>query len=319
MSNTKAQDSGACCFISYCIDLPFDDCDMAGGNWYDSSFCADLVCPAGCIEQLPYGVNGLFSDLYCDHCGPGVQLISDNFMFADPIRADNIVFFGNVYPSLQPSYPDCFDIIFRADNGGVPGDEVYRISCINPGRVEISTSPSRYLYFADISEYDVEIEPGLVHLEIYNNTENDPDTWFWNDGSVGQMESYQGSAWSVTYPEEPWSYDFFTEMAFILGGDCNTLAVHEISPRQLPSIISYNYPNPFNASTLISFSLQKSQYVNLNVYDLLGRKIAVLANENMPAGKHNITFDASDLASGIYYYRLQAGDLIEFKSMTLLK
>ena len=89
----------------------------------------------------------------------------------------------------------------------------------------------------------------------------------------------------------------------------------------IPSTFSIpqNYPNPFNATTHIFFSLPEPQPASLTIYDLLGRKIITLADDYLRAGGHNIAFDASDLASGIYFYRLQAGETIETKRMVLLK
>ena len=80
-----------------------------------------------------------------------------------------------------------------------------------------------------------------------------------------------------------------------------------------------NYPNPFNANTTISFMLRERQDIELSIYDLLGRKISILANGYFDAGIHDITFDAGDLTSGIYFYNLKAGDISETKSMILLK
>ncbi|UCC79267.1 MAG: T9SS type A sorting domain-containing protein [Candidatus Zixiibacteriota bacterium] len=80
-----------------------------------------------------------------------------------------------------------------------------------------------------------------------------------------------------------------------------------------------NYPNPFNANTTVSFTLSEPQYIVLSVYDLLGRKISVLADGYFDAGIHDITFDAGDLSSGIYFYILKTGDISETKSMILLK
>lgn len=80
-----------------------------------------------------------------------------------------------------------------------------------------------------------------------------------------------------------------------------------------------NYPNPFNSSTTIEFSLAKPQYISLKVYDILGREIKTLLNEARSAGKHRISFDASPLSSGVYFCRLQAGDMVETKRMLLLK
>ncbi|UCE67734.1 MAG: T9SS type A sorting domain-containing protein [Candidatus Zixiibacteriota bacterium] len=89
----------------------------------------------------------------------------------------------------------------------------------------------------------------------------------------------------------------------------------------IPSILmlNQNYPNPFNASTAISFRLSVREFVKLAVYDLLGRKVKTLADEERPAGVHTITFDASDLSGGIYFYRLRAGDVTESRMLLLLK
>ena len=80
-----------------------------------------------------------------------------------------------------------------------------------------------------------------------------------------------------------------------------------------------NYPNPFNPSTQIRFTLQSSDVARLTVYDLLGREVAVLVNGTMPAGSHSIAFDASNLTSGVYIYKLEAGGHVMTKRMTLLK
>ncbi|UCC79266.1 MAG: T9SS type A sorting domain-containing protein [Candidatus Zixiibacteriota bacterium] len=80
-----------------------------------------------------------------------------------------------------------------------------------------------------------------------------------------------------------------------------------------------NYPNPFNANTTISFTLSDPQNVVLSIYDLLGRKVSVLADGYYDPGIHNITFDAGDLTSGIYFYNLKVKDISETKSMILLK
>jgi len=83
--------------------------------------------------------------------------------------------------------------------------------------------------------------------------------------------------------------------------------------------LSSNYPNPFNASTTIEFSLDRSRFVMLAVYDLLGRKIQTLINGYVQAGLYSINFDASSISSGVYFYRLQTRDMVETKRMLLLK
>ncbi|MFZ1322391.1 MAG: T9SS type A sorting domain-containing protein [Ignavibacteria bacterium] len=80
-----------------------------------------------------------------------------------------------------------------------------------------------------------------------------------------------------------------------------------------------NYPNPFNPVTNIKFDINKSTDVRLNVYDALGRKISSLINEKLQSGSYNVLFDGSNFASGVYFYKLDAGVFVQTKRMILLK
>jgi len=84
-------------------------------------------------------------------------------------------------------------------------------------------------------------------------------------------------------------------------------------------LLKQNYPNPFNPSTTIGFSLLKSSFVTLEVYNSLGQKIVTLLNKNMGSGNFNVKFNASNLSSGIYYYKLHAGEFQAVKKMLLLR
>ena len=84
--------------------------------------------------------------------------------------------------------------------------------------------------------------------------------------------------------------------------------------------LDQNYPNPFNPSTRIAFSIPNNANVTLKVYDILGTEIAeLISNEQKSAGRYEVNFDASNLASGTYIYKLQAGDFVQTKKMILLK
>ena len=83
--------------------------------------------------------------------------------------------------------------------------------------------------------------------------------------------------------------------------------------------LSQNYPNPFNPTTQISFSLPKPGHVLITIHTTIGEKIETLLDKNMMAGTHKLTFDASHLSSGIYYYRIQAGEFESAKKMVFLK
>lgn len=80
-----------------------------------------------------------------------------------------------------------------------------------------------------------------------------------------------------------------------------------------------NFPNPFNPSTVIKFGLPKNGFVTLKVYDALGKEVAQLVNGNLNAGTYNVDFNASRLSSGVYFYRISAGEFTEIRKMVLLK
>ncbi|MCC6255760.1 MAG: T9SS type A sorting domain-containing protein, partial [Ignavibacteriaceae bacterium] len=83
--------------------------------------------------------------------------------------------------------------------------------------------------------------------------------------------------------------------------------------------LSNNYPNPFNPSTTIRYQIPKDGIVTLKIFDILGSEVATLVNEEKVAGKYEINFNASSLASGVYIYRFQAGSFVNSKKMLLIK
>jgi hypothetical protein len=83
--------------------------------------------------------------------------------------------------------------------------------------------------------------------------------------------------------------------------------------------LKQNYPNPFNPSTTIEYALPQNAQVTLKVYNVIGQEVKTLANGVEPAGVHSIKFDATNLTSGVYFYRLQAGSFSQVNRMLLLK
>jgi hypothetical protein len=90
--------------------------------------------------------------------------------------------------------------------------------------------------------------------------------------------------------------------------------------------LAQNYPNPFNPTTNFEFRIAKFGFVSLKIYDVLGNEVAILVNEEKPAGKYKFSFNAANLpdgktglASGVYFYRMQAGNVILTKKFILLK
>ncbi|MFH1214046.1 MAG: T9SS type A sorting domain-containing protein, partial [Candidatus Neomarinimicrobiota bacterium] len=83
--------------------------------------------------------------------------------------------------------------------------------------------------------------------------------------------------------------------------------------------LNQNYPNPFNPTTQISFNLEKSGYTTLSIYNLLGQVVATPVAKHLPAGSYQINFDASHLAGGMYFYKLESAGQINVRKMMLLK
>ncbi|NUO79500.1 T9SS type A sorting domain-containing protein, partial [candidate division KSB1 bacterium] len=105
-------------------------------------------------------------------------------------------------------------------------------------------------------------------------------------------------------------YEFVTEVTTEVDDDPVIVSTFKLEQ---------NYPNPFNPETVISFSLPRAGLATLKIYDALGREVATLTNHMMAAGEHQIRWRSSGLASGVYFYRLQAGNFSAVKKMLMLQ
>lgn len=115
----------------------------------------------------------------------------------------------------------------------------------------------------------------------------------------------------VSNPSENYTVQF--------GASTAPVGIKQLSNTVETFNLEQNYPNPFNPSTKIGFSVPKTDYVDLRVYDILGREVKTLLSEQLYTGEYEIEFDARNLSSGMYYYRLQSGDNVSVKKMTLVK
>ena len=84
-------------------------------------------------------------------------------------------------------------------------------------------------------------------------------------------------------------------------------------------VLEQNYPNLFNPSTTIRFAIPSQQMVKLTIFNVLGQQVATLVNEKLTPGEYSFSFDASNLVSGMYFYRIEAGSFQEIRRMMLLK
>jgi len=158
-----------------------------------------------------------------------------------------------------------------------------------------------------------------------------------------KMDASGDTLWTRTYGgsdyDEGWSIQLTSDGGYIIAGYTESFGAGNYDiylvktvgdvvgvdgpefESALPASTSLSqcYPNPFNASTVIEYQLPVSASVKLQVYNLLGEKVAVLADEMQQAGYKSVTWDASHVSSGIYFYKLTAGDFTETRRMVLVK
>jgi hypothetical protein len=99
----------------------------------------------------------------------------------------------------------------------------------------------------------------------------------------------------------------------------NTFVKNDLSPLPSKFVLKQNYPNPFNPATIISYQIPSNSLVKLEVYDMLGRKIETLVNENQHAGAYSATFNAVNLPSGTYFYRIITDNFVQTKKLIVIK
>jgi photosystem II stability/assembly factor-like uncharacterized protein len=153
----------------------------------------------------------------------------------------------------------------------------------------------------------------------------------WAVGDEGTILKLSDGTFQTSGTTEDLRSVYFTDniTGYVVGGSGTILKtttggvtfVEEKEIDEIPTdyYLSQNYPNPFNPSTTIKFSISSSGYATLKIYNALGEEVAVLLNKELTTGSYEVEFNAYDLTSGIYFYRLQAGSFVETKKMILLK
>ncbi len=162
------------------------------------------------------------------------------------------------------------------------------------------------------TEYQIQISEGLFiapSVIIFDTLITDTSSF------VPQLNENQIYSWHIRAKNE-YGISKWSEVSKF-----KTQVLVSVDDQNIPLAfkLEQNYPNPFNPSTTIQFSIVNSGFTTLKVYDVLGREVKVLVNENLDKGNYSILFDGSDLSSGIYIYSLNNGSEILRKKMLLLK
>ena len=158
-----------------------------------------------------------------------------------------------------------------------------------------------------LSEVNLD-SPDLDNLDIIKRTDPQSD-WELLDAQVGNSEEYLCAAGIQSFSE-------FT-IVETPGNDLGVFTEAEETPGSFE--LKQAYPNPFNPTTNIRYSIPEATDVLLDVYNIVGQKVLTLVNTRQSAGTYNVTFEAHNLSSGVYFYRLEAGGKVETNKMTLLK
>jgi hypothetical protein len=290
---------------------------VLGISFADTSATPREECPENTIygqsPNRPFDPLQLWtSDLHY----PGPWLVYDDLP-GDYQHVCGIEFWGFDWYFNGSAFIECvedsmeFEVkLYEDDGSGLPGQEVWN-GIITPRRTPVE-------YFNDLNRYVGEfdscltINPGWISIQGIGYG-GDPDncTFVW----IGSQEG-NDICWQFGYGH--W-YQRITSMSLCLL-DSTATPIYENSPN-LPAelSLSQNYPNPFNAQTIIQYSISKQAEVTIAIFDILGHKIETLTEGIKPAGNNQAIWDASGQSSGIYFYRIKAGDKVETKKMALMK
>lgn len=205
--------------------------------------------------------------------------------------------------------------VYRTTNGGVEWVE------------QFSTQFTNFAFLNSVCA----IDENFVWIAGYDSLAN-----FWGGDQVIYRSTNGGDDWQpqvsgterylelhsihFTNVNSGWSVgDAGTILHTIDGGGVTFIEENEIYEIATDYYFSNNFPNPFNPNTKIRYSIPQASKVTIKVFDILGNEIETLVNEEKPVGTYEINWYAEELPSGVYFYRLQAGDFVETKKMVLLK
>jgi hypothetical protein len=169
------------------------------------------------------------------------------------------------------------------------------------------------MYVAGIG--DVFLNPNFVTTKYASNGDQEWIAVCSNGSPCGTASDAAGNVY-VGGTSNIDGESFFTLIKYVqkptpVNNESNSLPIRHT--------LRQNFPNPFNPETNVEFRIVNCELVKLSVYDVLGREVAVLVDEEKPAGAYTATWDASGMPSGIYFYRLTAGEFTQTRKMMLMK
>jgi hypothetical protein len=252
-----------------------------------------------------------------DETSPTLPIIQDEIYFHRGLyEIDEGFAAGHIYfsefsggqwtpalPIPEPVYSDYTEYKPSVSRSGL---KLYFISD-RPNEIEIGTAA-----WVSYRELDVWGEPTLLEGEVNQVIYSQPDCAHY--GPVSAVIGISGE--SLVFNKLGICLGCPDGRIYVSHRTTDVFEQHSLIPDKLVLI---SFPNPFNATTLIRYTLPEPSDVTINIFDILGRKIETLLDGEQPAGYHQIVWDAGKRSSGLYFYRIQAGEYSDTKKMILLK
>ncbi len=185
-----------------------------------------------------------------------------------------------------------------------------------------STAMLKWSTATEINNYGFEVERRVVSSQNPSNSSSDWEKIAWSCVGFVEGNGTSSSPHNYVFSDNTISSGTYAYRLKQVNNDGSFKYLQEAQVTiETPKVfaLNQNFPNPFNPTTVISYQLPVTGYVSLKVYDMLGRKVATLVNEQKTAGSYLVTFDAHLLPSGVYFYNLQVERFKETKEMVLIK
>lgn len=326
-------------------------------GWGDLQSTAKVWNPAanegaGTYEDVTTAsaFTGFFVESAVNPTEPNITIpVSALSQASNPVDKSEITLYLNADNGSKTLSDHNAKIVFR--DGATHDWDIYDASKLVPLRYEFATigilgdrAGEERIKSIDSRPTDFD---GAIDLPLALNTQNFSGTFTigaelfdipsdWNikltDHKTGNVTNLREAAYSFEYGtvQMAFSDDVLATPKLMSATDADTRFTVSISKGEVTSVgpdgerpqtlaLRQNFPNPFNPTTVIRYDLPENAPVRLSVYDMLGRQVAVLVNETMNAGSHQVNFNASQLSSGMYMYRLEAGSKTLTRTMTLIK
>jgi len=274
-----------------------------GSDWHSGTTVPELLYAVMFVDENIGWMVGSIGAIYSSTDG-GINWALQNSGTTKSLKS---VYFQNTAIGWSVGHKDDQAIILKTVNGGQSWSPT-----LPPGIKKLNS-----VYFADTNI-------GWACGSI-SSTPSDKGVILYTDDG--------GDNWEVQHIQnncvELYDIDFVTSSVGWIAGSNGVIlktttggvtGVYENEDYTLTTyIIEQNYPNPFNPITTIKYQIPQMSLVILKIYDLLGNEIETLVEEEKPAGMYEVQFNATDLPSGVYFYKLQAGSFVETKKMILIK